>query len=54
MQQLVLIRCSEVPDKENKQIIQQIVRAILFLAKQGLPFRGDVEDEEIREISCLC
>ena len=29
---------------ENKHILQQIVRAITFLAKQGLPFRGDVED----------
>ena len=29
---------------ENKHILQQIVRAIVFLAKQGLPFRGDVED----------
>ena len=28
---------------ENKHIIRQIVRAIIFLAKQGLPFRGDVE-----------
>ena len=29
---------------ENEQILRQIVRAILFLAKQGLPFRGNVED----------
>ena len=29
---------------ENKHILQQIVRSIIFLAKQGLPFRGDVED----------
>ena len=28
---------------ENKHIIREIVRAIIFLAKQGLPFRGDVE-----------
>ena len=28
---------------ENKQIIRQIVRAVIFLAKQGLPFRRDVE-----------
>ena len=28
---------------ENKHIIRQIVRAIIFLAKQGLSFRGDVE-----------
>ena len=30
--------------QDNKLIIHQIVRAILFLAKQGLPFRGDHED----------
>ena len=29
---------------ENKHIMHQIVRAIMFLAKQGLPFRGDRED----------
>uniref|UniRef100_A0A1X7UA98 TTF-type domain-containing protein n=2 Tax=Amphimedon queenslandica TaxID=400682 RepID=A0A1X7UA98_AMPQE len=29
---------------ENQQILRQIVRAIVYLAKQGLPFRGDVED----------
>ena len=29
---------------ENKHILQQIVHSIIFLAKQGLPFRGDVED----------
>ena len=29
---------------ENRHIIHQIVRAILFLGKQGLPFRGDNED----------
>ena len=29
---------------ENKHILQQIVRSIIFLAKQGLPFQGDVED----------
>ncbi len=29
---------------ENKHIMRQIVRAIIFLAKQGLPFHGDVED----------
>ena len=28
---------------ENKQITCQIVRAVIFLAKQGLPFHGDVE-----------
>ena len=28
---------------ENKQIIRQIVRAVIFLAKWGLPFRGNVE-----------
>lgn len=29
---------------QNKHILQQIVRAILFLGKQGLAFRGDNED----------
>ena len=29
---------------ENKHILRQIVRAVLFLAKQGLTFRGDKED----------
>ena len=29
---------------ENKHILKQIVHAILFLAKQGLPFRGVAED----------
>ena len=28
---------------DNKHIIRQIVRAVAFLAKQGLPFRGDFE-----------
>ena len=32
---------------ENRHIIHQIVRAILFLGKQGLPFRGDNEDLNI-------
>ena len=32
---------------ENRHIIRQIVRAILFLRKQGLPFRGDNEDLNI-------
>ena len=32
---------------ENRHIIRQIVRAILFLGKQGLPFRGDNEDLNI-------
>ena len=30
--------------EENKHILRQIVRAILFLAKQGLALRGDVEN----------
>lgn len=30
--------------QDNKLIIHEIVRAILFLAKQGLPFRGYHED----------
>ena len=29
---------------ENKHILRQIVRAVLFLAKQGMAFRGDRED----------
>ncbi len=29
---------------ENKHIVRQITRAILFLAKQGIALRGDVED----------
>ena len=29
---------------ENKHIMRQIVRAIIYLAKQGLPFRGNNED----------
>ena len=29
---------------ENKQIIHQIVRAVIFVAKQGLPFCRDVEE----------
>ena len=29
---------------ENKHILCQIVRAVLFLAKQGMAFRGDRED----------
>ena len=32
---------------ENRHIIRQIVRAILFLGKQGLPFHGDNEDLNI-------
>lgn len=28
---------------ENRHIIRQIVRAVVYLAKQGLPFRGNVE-----------
>ncbi len=28
---------------ENEHILRQIVRAILFLVKQGLPFRGNAE-----------
>ena len=27
--------------KENKHILRQIVHAIIYLGKQGLPFRGD-------------
>ena len=30
--------------EENKLIVRQIVHAILFLAKPGLPFRGDHEN----------
>ena len=36
---------------ENRHIIRQIVRAILFLGKQGLPFRGDNEDLNITKKS---
>ena len=32
---------------ENRHIIRQIVRAILFLGKQGLPFHGDNKDLNI-------
>ena len=32
---------------ENRHIVRQIVRAIPFLGKQGLPFRGDNEDLNI-------
>ncbi len=32
---------------EKRHIIRQIVRAILFLGKQGLPFRGDNENLNI-------
>ena len=32
--------------EENKQILMQIVRAILFLGKQGLPFCGTIESVE--------
>ena len=32
---------------ENRHIIRQIVRAILFLGKQGLPFCGDNDDLNI-------
>ena len=32
---------------ENRHIIRQIVRAILFMGKHGLPFRGDNEDLNI-------
>ena len=35
--------------RENKHIVQQIVRAVIILAKQGLPFRGDVEDLSLRK-----
>ncbi len=30
--------------KENKHILRQIVRAIIYLGKQGLPFCGDTEE----------
>ena len=29
---------------ENKHILRQIVHAIIYLGKQGLPFRGDTEE----------
>ena len=34
---------------ENKQIMRQIVCAVIYLAKQGVPFRGDVEDVNLNE-----
>ena len=30
--------------KDNKHVLRQIVQAIIFLGKQGLPLRGDKED----------
>ena len=39
--------------EENKHIIRQIVRAILYLAEQGLPFRGDVEDVTLNRLTAV-
>ena len=36
---------------ENRHIIRQIVRAILFMGKQGLSFRGDNKDLNITKNS---
>ena len=35
---------------ENKHIIHQIVHAILFLGKQGLPFHGENEGRSTKKI----
>ncbi len=37
---------------KNRHILRQIVRAILFLAKQGIAFRGKVEDLESSKNPC--
>ena len=34
---------------DNRHIMYQIVRAVLYLAKQGLPFRGDNEDISLQK-----
>ncbi len=32
---------------ENEHILRQILRAILFLGKQGLPFQGNAEKDSL-------
>ena len=39
----------QVQMEENKQIMKQIVRAIVYLAKQGVSLRGDVEDVNLKK-----
>ena len=39
----------ELTMRKNEHILRQIVRAILFLAKQGIAFRGKVEDIELNK-----
>ena len=36
---------------DNRCIICQIVQAVVFLAKQGLPFHGDLESIQSKKIS---
>ena len=40
-----LIKHKAQQEKENKEILRQIVLAVEFLAKQGLPLRGDRDDK---------
>ena len=35
-----LLRQANHQEQENKEILREIVRAVEFLTKQGLPFRG--------------
>ena len=46
----ILLRQSDQLADENKHILCQIILAVEFLAKQGLPFRGH-QDDKI-DISC--
>ena len=39
----------QVQMNETKQIMRQIVRAVIYLAKQGVPFRDDVEDVKLNK-----
>ena len=39
----------QVQMNENKQIMRQIVRAVIYLAKEGVLFRGDVEDVNLNK-----
>lgn len=38
----------QVQMEENRQIMKQIVRAIVYLGKQGMSLRGDVEDVNLK------
>ena len=40
-----LLRKKETQAEENKEVLRLIVLAVEFLAKQGLPFRGNYEDK---------